>query len=431
MSPSYSLTVSPVPDQVPTSADSTFYWAKAGSTGWFSSTVGPGLGEFGLVNDRNIDLVRIASAVLAADRSASRSGRLSRWNTREISVTVDVIAVKPWRAVQGDLEALLGFLTGDTWHLDFKRGRGQGEQLAARATGVSRVVLFSGGADSAIGALVSATELQGKGEHALLSHYSARTLAPLQRQLGARTEELIPGVLADHVQVHHSRGRTAPNGKAYGRENSTRSRSLLFIALGLALASVEGVPLWIPENGYASINPPLSSNRRGSLSTKTTHPAFFNGLRKILAEVGAHHDFSNPFAELTKGEMFARLRDQIDADAASGFLSVTTSCSHTGARTFHIPPKVQCGVCFGCVLRKSSFIAAGIEDKTPYLDPAGDAQKERWLAEKSVAIAMKDFLQTPLTESDLATLRIPADIALSDAADLCRRAMDELRGVSL
>jgi len=233
------------------------------------------------------------------------------------------------------------------------------------------------------------------------------------------------------VQVHHSRGRHTASGHWYLKEDSTRSRSLIFIAFGLALASVNGVPLWIPENGYASINPPLSSNRRGSLSTKTTHPAFLSGVQAILAKVGAHHDLVNPFESLTKGEMFVRVKDAIGADAASAFLSKTVSCSHTGARSYGISPSVSCGVCFGCVLRKASFHASGIADGTTYLDAAGSDRLQHWLDSKTVVPTMRDFLQSDFGVADLATHRVPASMPLDGVGDLCLRARDELRGLAL
>ena len=430
--PEFDFTVSSVPNPLTPEVDTTFYWSRRGTTPHFASSVGPLLGDFGMVNNRNIDFVRIASAVLAADRSTSRSGRLSRWNQREISITIDVLAVAPWRGVTDDLESLLAFLTGDTWHLSFKKGKGAPEQIGSMAIDASRIVLMSGGADSGTGALLSALAMKKSGKkHALISHWSSKALPPVQRAIAADIESMAPGVSADHIQVNHSRGRHSPSGAAYKKEDSTRSRSMLFIALGLALASVNEVELWLPENGYASINPPLSRSRRGSLSTKTTHPRFLQELIRILTKVGAHHDLVNPFADMTKGEMFVLVRDAIGVDQASTFLSKTTSCSHTGSKTFHVSPKIACGVCFGCVLRKASFVAAGIPDLTEYLDAKGNKQIQDWLDGKSVIPAMRSFLGSSFGESDLTTLRIPENLALADIAELCNRGRAELRGLSL
>ncbi len=427
----FSLSVLPPPNPLPADADETFYWHSTSNSPYFGSNVGPLLGEFGAVKNRNIDLVRIAAAVLAADRSASRSGRLSSWNQRDIALTVDVLAVGPWNSVKDDLERLLGFLTGDNWILSFRREVGSPEQLATVGIDAQRVVLLSGGADSGVGALLSAIELAARGEkHILVSHWSATNLSPIQVRLARDIERLAPGAQAEHLKVHIARGRRSPSGARYGLENSTRSRSLLFIALGLAVASVNEIPLWLPENGYASINPPLSRSRRGSLSTKTTHPKFLADLISILDRVEAHADLVNPFANLTKGEMFGQVRTALGAKGASTFLSQTSSCSHTGARSYGISPTVACGVCFGCILRKASFHAASLTDGTTYLNPKG-AKQVAWVAGKSVVPAMRDFLAEPFGESDLSRLQIPPSSTLAEVALLCDRGRSELRGLSL
>lgn len=427
MSRSFVLTTSAVPDPAPDDAQTIFYWPPTGQSS-FRSNVGPGLGALGQVQELNVDLVRIASGVMAADRSVSRSGRLSAWNERSISIQVPVSDPALWAGVTDRLRRLLGFLTGDNWALSFVLEDTPTEQLATGSPGASRVVLFSGGADSAIGAALSAAQLRKGGEqHLLLSHYSATRLAPMQRRVAAAVEREFPGVAAGHFQVRQARCRTAPNGRSYGRENSTRSRSLLFLALGLAVASIERIPLWVPENGYASINPPLGTDRRGSLSTRTTHPAFLQELKAILETVGAHADFENPFASMTKGEMFVRLAEAMGTDEASEFISGTESCSHTGARSFGLPPNLQCGVCFGCALRRASFAASGLTDGTEYIDANGDERVERWLEDKSVIQAMRDFLEQPLRDVDIALLRAPRSMPLADVRDICERGRAELR----
>lgn len=427
----YRLSVLPPSDPLTPDVATTFFWHSKQTMPYFHANVGPLLGEYGPVKSRNIDLVRIAAAVLAADRSASRSGRLSSWNQREIALTIDVLAVTPWNEVKDDVERLLGFLTGDVWSLTFRREHGLPEQMGRVGIDAARVVLLSGGADSATGALLSARELVGRNEQQILvSHWASTNLSHLQHEVANEIERWAPGSTADHVRAHIARGRHAPDGTAYGREDSTRSRSLLFIAVGLAIASVDELPLWLPENGYASINPPLSKSRRGSLSTKTTHPKFIGDLVRILKRVGAHHDVTNPYADRTKGEMFSQVTDAIGTAAASTYLSMTSSCSHTGARSYGIGPGVFCGVCFGCVLRRASFIASDLHDGSQYLEPQDDKQRN-WLTRKSVIPPMRDFLAESFGEDELARLQIPPDLPLADVASLIERGRNELRRLDL
>ena len=186
------------------------------------------------------------------------------------------------------------------------------------------------------------------------------------------------------------------------------------------------MPLWIPENGFASLNPPLDPNRRGSLSTRTTHPAFLQGLESALAAVGAHASIENPFTALTKGEMFRKAAELVGADKAAAFLSATHSCGQTGQRAFRLPVTRQCGVCFGCVVRRASFEAAGLKDETEYIATGISTSVDQWLARTSVERAMRGLVRRGVRSRDLLTMSLPASYSTEAAADLCRRACAEL-----
>ena len=161
-------------------AKSSFYWLSDGRSS-FGTALGPSLGSLGPVPAQNIDLVRIAATVYAADRSSVRAARGSDWNQRSFELGIPVSNAFAWAAVAPDLEGVVGFLTGDRWKLHFNEDAAPPETVTTRTTTPKRVVLLSGGADSAIGALVSRADLEADQEHALLSHFSGSTLAPIQR----------------------------------------------------------------------------------------------------------------------------------------------------------------------------------------------------------------------------------------------------------
>jgi hypothetical protein len=268
--------------------------------------------------------------------------------------------------------------------------------------------------------------LAGDEGHLLLSHVGAKNLAPIQRGVATTAEKLIPGPSQAHLQIGLRRSSKQIDGSPFTNEPSSRSRSLLFLSLGLAAASVDRVPLWIPENGFASLNPPLDPNRRGSLSTRTTHPAFLKGLAHVLAGVGAHAEIYNPFTETTKGEMFVKAAELVGVDEAGAYLSATHSCGLTGQRAFGLPVTKQCGVCFGCVVRRASFKAAGLQDTTDYIDPNSSTRVKDWLTRNSVERSMQGFLRRGVQSRDLAAMSLPPSYPISAAADLCRRACVEL-----
>lgn len=407
-------------------AESFFWLTNEHST--FTGGLGPNAAALGSVRPLNVDFVRLAATAFAADRSVPRVGGGSNWNQRALEVEVPVSKPQAWRSIASDLAQVLGFLSGDAWTLSFVKDEPTNDapQLPEGEEAPSRVVLVSGGADSAIGALYSRSLLADDERHLLVSHFSHTILAPIQRHVAEEVERLLPGPGQEHVAVHLARRTKRADGSKWPTEPSSRSRSLLFLALGLAVASIHEVPLWIPENGFASINPPLGSERLGSLSTRTTHPTFLQGLSAALATVGAHGTIENPFAGSTKGEMFEVAAGLVGAGAASKFLSSTHSCGLTGQRAFGVSSDVPCGVCFGCVLRRASFRTSGLTDTTNYISPGSNPDLQRWLEENSVEQPVRNLLKRGLTARDLATLGLPAGHSIRDALDLCQRGLAEL-----
>ncbi|MEU1950801.1 hypothetical protein [Nocardia rhamnosiphila] len=411
-----------------TGFDEVFLWNNT-SASTFQGTLNPTLAALGPVQPLNSDFVRIALAVLASDRSVLRARGGSNWNRREFELTVSVDNPDEWARVAERLSDVVGFLTGDTWSFIFSRS-------AARPTvdntpipeNVERVVLLSGGADSATGALMSRYGLAGDEQHILISQFSQHAIAGLQKALAAEIEQIVASKRQTHHRIQLTRKSHRIDGSVFRDERSTRSRSILFLALGLAAASAAHAPLWIPENGFASLNPPLGPERRGSLSTKTTHPKFLSDLSQLLADVGAHGDIVNPYERMTKGEMFRSLAETIGDEGASAYLSKTNSCSHADGRFAGISPGSSCGVCFGCLVRRASFHAAGLIDRTDYLSEDVTGKYLNYLKGKSIEVAMRDFIDKGVDLAMIMAMDLPDGYHARDAHDLCIRGVAELKG---
>lgn len=412
---------------------SRFYWVRDTERDSFISTIlprheplGPRLAALGPIPHGNVDLVRLAVMVYAADRSTLRRVGSTNWSRRDLAIEVPVSDVRGWERVRDQLQALLGFLSGDAWIITFRRARLPKEtERPNRFVGAKRVVLLSGGADSAVGALLSRRDLAGESQ-VLVSHVGLTSLAPLQQDIARRVGDLVAGPEILHRQIHFSRHATQPDGTPFRDETSTRTRSFLFLAFGLAIASIEGVPLWIPENGFASLNLPLTADQRGSLSTRTTHPLFLSELSRLASAAGAHAEIENPLGRMTKGEMFARVAEIVGVASASAFLSATHSCGHTGHRALGLSLRQHCGVCFGCLLRRASFLAAGLTDQTDYLSRGVSERLDRYLNGKSMEAPMRAFVTRGLRSSDIASLTLPSTYSTADARDICGRAIAEL-----
>ncbi len=140
-----------------------------------------------------------------------------------------------------------------------------------------------------------------------------------------------------------------------------RSRSVLFLALGVAVASVLGddAPLVVPENGLISLNIPLTGTRVGSSSTRTTHPHFIAGMRDVLSMLGIPVVIELPYRHATKGEMLKGVADEV---ALQAMLPLTMSCSHPEVSRWEgATPGTHCGYCFPCLIRRAAVTAAGLE----------------------------------------------------------------------
>ena len=428
MSFHYELKLRPRPKHSADDPLATFYWPAEGQSS-FAAPFGPRLGAIGAVPPLNIDLVRIAVLVFAADRSTIRSVGKTNWSSRDFSLMVPVSDARLWDRVSHELGSLLAFLTGDSWAIDFRNSRPPKEQAVEESDleRPSRVVLMSGGADSALGVLESRRQLDPTESHLLISHYGLTMLAPIQCAVAERASHIVPGPAQTVRQVRLVRRQKQVDGSQFKSEPSSRSRSFLFLALGLAYASINSVPVWIPDNGFTSLNPPLAPNRRGSLSTRSTHPAFLHRLSRILKQVGAHPTIVNPFACMTKGEMFRAAVSRFGEAKISGYLGATHSCGHTGQRTWGLSTTTQCGVCFGCVVRRAAFAAAELPDVTAYADARHSGDLAKWLRDKSVLPDVRRFIRKGVTRRALLSMSLPHDYPLSDARSLCERGLEELR----
>lgn len=408
-----------------------FLWRPRTEPSSMHTNLGPRLDELGHVPALHLDLVHLATLVYLVDRTAERSRY--GWE-RQLELTVPVSDASVWETVAEPLESLLRFLSGDDWRLSFKGRRLPRAGDRAEVIGEGPVVLFSGGADSLCGALVVADDL-GRSP-VLMSHWDTTTTGGIQAALTERLDDLWS---ADTPRIAARIGRRRQqvgSGADFGKEPTSRTRSLLFVALGLAAASVRDADLVMAENGWASMNVPLGGERRGALSTRTTHPAFLDGLMGALRTVGITTPLTNPFEALTKGEMFRRVKQIHGADVASELLSMTHSCAKPGAQYHGFSPAAQCGLCFGCLVRRGAFLAADLEDGTEYVELLLRGQgrrRARWLTDekRKTYTALRYRVERGISPTDIVTLGLPARVSRADALRLARAGLAEAAQVTV
>lgn len=300
------------------------------------------------------DFLSIALAVVAADQSSPRSISPDGW-TRQLEVSVDVADPEPWLPQVEALQDALGFLTGDMWTLSLNPDGLHPPQLSSRRTRRPKpvgdvVCLLSGGLDSLVGAL----DLVADGRQPLLVSQRAKGDSTKQREFAQDI-----GATLTHLQLSHA-------ARLPGRsERSQRARSIVFLAYGLlaGAALVERtnareIELVVPENGFISVNAPLTGLRIGSLSTRTTHPTVLGSIQAIWDAVGLTVRIANPYQLQTKGEMLESCRNQATLRRLA---ARSTSCGRFGRHGYG-----QCGRCVPCLIRRASFLKWGHPDETTY-----------------------------------------------------------------
>lgn len=320
------------------------------------------------INPTAFDFFSIAMAVTAADSFAPRELSPNAW-ARQLVLTIPLFNPDIWRPCERDLEKCLGFLTGDEWSLTFTVGgiAPPAPKASRKVTlfkkalrGKNCVSLFSGGLDSTVGAI---DLLKGtlNGLTPLLVSHAYKGDATKQREIENGLNGLNFARLKFNADPHLCKSA------GFQPEISMRGRSFNFIAMatvGLAvlnrLNAVSGVQsskIFVPENGYISLNPPLTRRRIGSLSTRTTHPHFLSTLEAILSKVGLNVQLINPYQFKTKGEMLAECAD---LKLLEWSIPHTVSCSNWHRKS------IQCGRCVPCLIRRASISFAGIKDLSPY-----------------------------------------------------------------
>lgn len=301
--------------------------------------------------DRALDLMEIAALVYGVDAAVSRGGSADqnigrKWHRRFIvkMITRDNTF---WSGsdVSAALEETLMFLSGDRFEFDFfPKAEPEAEQFKYFDFGedsswkASRVLMFSGGIDSFAGALEEIVDQRQ--QVALVSHFSASKIAPVQRALQKALAEKFGQASCKHVPLQvqmTNRGL---------KEGTHRSRSFLFAVFGLITGQAFNLDRVSHENGVVSLNLPPVGNVLGTRATRTTHPQTlvrFTCLFDKVFDKGIRVD--NPFFWKTKKEVVETVARLNMADQ----IAHSRSCVDLHNQTKQY---LHCGCCSQCIDRR-------------------------------------------------------------------------------
>lgn len=363
-----------------------------------------------------VDLAILAALVFCADTRISRSLHSQDGWTREIDLYLPVSDLKAWAAAEEPLIRGLEFLTGDRWRVFFRQRPKRVEALTPpvqrQFPNLKCACLFSGGLDSFIGAI----DLLKAGESPLLvSHHADGITSKHQTMCRQWLKEKYGESAFASVDAYVSFASDEVQGG--GKEDTQRSRSFLFFALGVLGASALGkdTTLHVPENGLIALNAPLDPLRVGALSTRTTHPYFMKRFEEMAVALGIRVSLNNPYRHKTKGEMAKECKDQTFLKAK---LKDTMSCSSPTKGRWKKQPNGHCGYCVPCIIRRAAVIAAFGKDDTFYSSArlpvsAGDPHKADGKNLRSFALAVQRLESNP----SLAKLMIHSSGPLSEFSD--------------
>lgn len=309
------------------------------------------------------DLFIIGISVFALDKRINRRMFKDCW-TREIYVSIPVLEYDIWESTLTSWETMLGFLTGDQWHIEFRKSeviyscRENPNRKHLNIQGCNSVCLFSGGLDSLCGAIKI---LEDGASPCLVGHNEYPKLRKKQRGFCEIFQSIYTEQKVNFISfTANSRAPiSTAEGLLKGSENTSRGRSLLFLCAALSIAGILGkdVPVYIPENGFIGLNISLTRSRKGTCSTRTTHSYFLRQFNQILKIVGIENPIINFFAFKTKREIVNLVKD---TEAFKTCYSYTISCSHPCLPRYNKQGEkeypINCGYCYPCLIRKSSIL---------------------------------------------------------------------------
>ncbi|WP_243356474.1 Qat anti-phage system QueC-like protein QatC [Bacillus litorisediminis] len=386
----------------------------------------------GIPNFTVLDFLFMASVFYATDKFVRRKTTGDKW-TRDIKINIPVYELAKWQTVKENLEKCMSFLTGDIWDIEFylntsslhrpTERRRPPRQVLPRVQ-ADLVCLFSGGLDSLVGA-IDWLESNPKGNILLVGHYDGQVSGPKTDQSN----------LFNHLKQQYTTRidslQVRAGQKPSGKETTFRSRSILFLAIGIyAAASIgEDIPLLIPENGTIALNIPLTPSRRGTCSTRTAHPNYLRMLSHILQSVGISNPILNPLGMKTKGEAIRQCKNQ---QVLQNAIPDSVSCGKSGHKSSWIRRDAKgCGRCVPCIFRRASLHVINADTEIYGIDICSDeVDLTSNKASANDFRAVLAFLGHNYKTEEIKRLLLTSGVSIEEIeeySNLVVRAMDEVK----
>ncbi len=318
---------------------------------------------------RQIDLIRIATAIHVADSWAVRKKMFNR--VRNPILKIEVLDPAFWsRADTMDLlKSCVDFVSGDDdWEFQFFATNTRHEYTRSLLRGLDHDALispYSGGLDSSTGLALRASAQPGRIivpvtiRHQLQKSQLLRNHFRLLMNRGILGsfdfKPFQAGAFIRKKHINHEFNESF-------REVTHRCRPLLFMAVaGIVADSYTSPEVEVFESGVGSINYPIVTGPADYRTTRSTHPTFLRLLSALVSHVNdAAVKYVLPFADMTKAEMVSMLKEMgLEELARQSISCIVHPLRRNGWQ--------QCGTCPACLFRRQAMFIAGIaEDKKAY-----------------------------------------------------------------
>jgi len=391
------------------------------------------LDKSNIPDDISIDFLFISTVIYCIDKLIKRSYSIDNW-TRQLQTEIPVTNPDLWNQNRDTLNKAISFLTGDIWDFSFReldcrlvRPKRHRYRMLFEDKTPEIVSLFSGGLDSLIGA-IDLLESRPQATIKFVGHYDPAVGGPKSDQ-NSLMEEL-RSRYRNRLKFVQIRVGQTPSGD----EVTFRSRSVLFIGLGIYVASAEGegIHLLMPENGNIALNVPLTPSRRGSCSTRTAHPFFLDTINQVFEGVGITNRVLNPFEFKTKGECVEQCKNR---SLLERILSYSVSCAKPHHRRTWIRRSArQCGRCMPCIYRRAALHKIGLDTEVFGRDIClGEVELDSTEGLADDFRAYVSFMSNSPTIKEISDLLLAngnLDISrLPDYGDVVSRALEEIRSL--
>lgn len=384
----------------------------------------------------SFDFILIASIIYGIDNLLERyKYSVDGW-AREIKVEIPVNHISKWDDSKNILTEALNFLSGDYWDISFVKLTttpifkfNDKKKVTYNESRFEYVSLLSGGLDSLVGAIDLLESLKDDKKVMFASHFDSNSAGPnkdqvtltdfLKKEYPDKFEWIQGKIFLSHYNN---------NGDKIDIETSYRSRSILFLAIGVYLQSIMpyASQLIIPENGTISINYPMTPSRSSSLSTRTTHPYFFSKVQELFDKVGIKCVLFNPYSFMTKGEV---INECLNIENLKEICELSVSCSKTGRKMYwdERDKTRHCGACIPCIYRRSGLFKTDFDNQLYGYDILNETNPIK----HNDVFALINYLNTPLTKE-----KIKRDIVINSSsaipnldryAELIMRSREEVK----